>query len=475
MKKKTSLPIILGYIYIVLPILIFIIGYCNIPTAVIGTLIICISFYFMCKNTPKIWIPSTKKEILWLILTAIICFIWVYSSGIGALVFQNLDHNCRNPIFEYMVTENWPVISETRTFILTYYIGFWFPAAVIGKLFNSIQIGYYTQVFWAFCGVFLTIYYILACVKKKNLIPVLIFIFFSGLDIIGSILLFDGQHNPFILTRHLEWWFHGFQFSSMTTQLYWVFNQAIPAWIITMLLFNEKNNKNIIFIYSCLLICSSLPAFGVLPFVIWWGIKNGENNLKNIFKIQNLIKSIQTGVSFQNIIGGIFISVVSYTYLSNNLSGAVRYIQTVNIYYWLIWFLLFFMLEAGFYLICIFYTHKKEPLYYICTLSLLIFPFIHIGYSADFCMRASIPALVILCLFIIQALESSEFVKKKVLYGLLIILLAIGSITPIHEISRTVINTSRGIIKQPPALEGSNFFGYTENNSFLKYFGKFKN
>ena len=31
-------------------------------------------------------------------------------------------------------------------------------------------------------------------------------------------------------TTYLEWW-TDFQFSGFTTQLFWVFNQAIPAWV----------------------------------------------------------------------------------------------------------------------------------------------------------------------------------------------------------------------------------------------------
>lgn len=471
MESKSSFFVILGYVYVLLPILIFFIGYCNIPTAIIGTLVILIGFYFLNKNAPELWIPNNKKEVILLLVTALLCFIWVYSSGIGALVFQNMDHNCRNPIFENLVNMQWPVLSEDGTKILTYYIGFWMPAAVIGKIFNSIQIGYYAQVVWAFIGVFLTLYYVLSNLKNKTLLPVIIFIFFSGLDILGCILT-KYPYNP--ITIHLEWWFPGFQFSSFTTQLYWVFNQAIPAWVITMLLFSEKNNKNIVLIYSCMFLCSTLPAIGIFPMAFWWGIQNGENDLKKVFTFNHIINSLKSGLTLTNLVFGLFITYVCYAYLSNNISGSSTGSVGAqhDIIFMILWICLFFLFEAGIYILCIFRTQKKNPLFYICVLSLLCYPFFKIGSSSDFCMRATIPALIILYFFIIKALENTEFLKKKYLTCVLISALLIGSVTPIHEMARTVILTSLNFRKIKSNLQGNNFYGYIENNKFLKYFGK---
>ena len=252
MESKSSFFVKLGYVWIVLPIIIFFIGYCNLYTSIIGTTLILVASYFLFKSAPKLWIPQNKKEWLLMVFVGIISFAWVYSSGIGAFVYQNSDHMCRNPIFELMVGQNWPVVDLNRNAILTYYTGFWFVPAVVGKIFNSINIGYIAQVIWASLGVFIFIYYFLASLIKKNLTAVLIVILFSGLDIVGK-LIFDPEFiKNYDITFHLEWWSFYYQFSSLTSQLYWVFNQAIPAWIITMLLYNEKNNKNIVIIYSCI-------------------------------------------------------------------------------------------------------------------------------------------------------------------------------------------------------------------------------
>ena len=469
MNRTSSIFSILGYIYVALPILIFFIGWCNPITAIIGTLVILMSLYFAIKNAPQLWVPENKKQIWFLISLFIIALVWAYSSGIGALVFQNSDHSCRNPIFEYLVTEPWPVAHAEHPAILTYYIAFWLPSAIIGKIFNSIQIGYYSQILWAAIGIFLFFYYVLAGLRKKNYIPIIIFIFFSGLDIVGTFITLQFANITNIVS-HLEWWTWTFQFSSMTTQLFWVFNQAIAAWVLVPLLSLEKNNKSIGFLYSCLFLHSTLPAIGMFPFILYWCLKNGKKRL-SVFELKPAFLSLLT---FQNIIGSIVVFIVCYSYLSSNIAGGNFKILIFDNYrIFIIWLLTFFLLEAGIFLLAINKIYRKKLIYYITWLCLLAYPFIKVGYGEDFCMRATIPALVILYLMICKTLESRYYMKKcKGAFTVLVIALFIGSITPIHEFARTIIYTRNGITKVQPELGFRNFYGWKQDNKFLKYFGK---
>lgn len=471
MNKTSNIFARLGYLYLVIPILIFFIGWCNLPTAIIGSIVIIVSLYFSFKNAPQLWLPQSKKQIMFLISIFIISLIWVYLSGIGALVFQNGDHNCRNPIFEMLVTEHWPVYHSEQPAVLTYYIAFWLPSAIVGKLFNSIQIGYYFQILWASLGIFLFFYYILALLRKKNYIPVLIFIFFSGLDIVGVILKLQID-NFFNLSSHIEWWSSIFQFSSMTTQLFWVFNQAIATWLIVPLLSLEKNNKSIGFLYACLFLHSTLPAIGIFPFILYWCFKNGQKKIT----VANFKSAFLSLFTFQNTIGAILVFVVCYLYLSSNISGGNinTILYLINDYKtFFVLFITFFFLEAGIYFIAISKIYYKKIIYYIALFCLLIYPFITIGFSADFCMRASIPALVVLYILIVKAIEKRYYYKKCVISCVILILaLSIGAITPIHEFYRTIKMTGMGITKIKSDMTFRNFYGYEQNNKFLKYFGK---
>ena len=128
-----------------------------------------------------------------------------------------------------------------------------------------------------------------------------------------------------------------------------------------------------IFIYSCMFLCSTLPAMGLLPILIWWGFRNGENDVKIVFTKSHIINAVKSGLTFQNIAGGFFITLVSHSYLSNNLSGGISYFMHFNFKFFVIWFLLFFMLEAGLYILCIAKQQYKNPLFWICLVLLLIF------------------------------------------------------------------------------------------------------
>ena len=99
---------------------------------------------------------------------------------------------------------------------------------------------------WTALGVW--IFYSLVCsyLKKFKAWPLVLFFAFSGLDIISWFLRGNGLAD----SMHIEWSIPNFQYSSFLTQLFWVFNQAIPAWIITILILLQKNNRNIVFLIS---------------------------------------------------------------------------------------------------------------------------------------------------------------------------------------------------------------------------------
>ncbi len=472
MQKSSKLFVILSYLYLILPILIFILTWCNPLVSILGFIIILSGTYFLFKNANSLWFPSSKKEWIILVFLFVIASIWVCSSGIGALVFQNSDHECRNFIFELLVTQKFPVIFnyDNVPYFMTYYIGFWLPSAFIAKIFgNNVQLGYYLQVIWATIGIFLVFYYILSFFKNKNILPIIIFIFFSGLDFLGAKLV-GFPTNP---VSHLEWWYPDYQFSSFTTQLYWVFNQAIPAWLVTMVILKEENNKNILCLYSLAFLSATLPAIGMFPIVLYCLYKNSLKVKSFELSLDYFRTFIKSCCSYQNIICAFFIILVSLAYLTGNISGSQKAFSYFDIFELLKFLLYFFLLEVGLYLILIWKFNKKEPLFYIALVSLLIYPFIKVGISNDFCMRATIPALIILFLLIIKTLFYSDILKYKKILIALIICLLFGAITPIHEMTRTIVCTKLGMKKiRVNDSFGSNFFAYADNNFFYKYMGK---
>ena len=68
----------------------------------------------------------------------------------------------------------------------------------------------------------------------------------------------------------------------------------------------------------------------------------------------------------------------------------------------------FILLEFGIYAILVVRKYKKNPLFYVTIVSLMIFPFFKMGYSTDFTMRASIPAIFMMYIFCIKFLMEEK-------------------------------------------------------------------
>lgn len=127
----------------------------------------------------------------------------------------------------------------------------------------------------------------------------------------------------------MEWWAVLFQYSSFTTTLFNVFNQSILAWIVTLIILDQKNLRNILFIYSTMLFNGPFPFIGLVPIVIFKIIdlvKQNEFNI-DIIKKNALIQQTtiflknEKIISFQNLIGGGFLLLIGLSFLFLNVGN----------------------------------------------------------------------------------------------------------------------------------------------------------
>ena len=129
----------ISYIYLIVPFVIFALcwlkPYYGIPLCM--TIIAC--FVRIIKRgkqseCEKLF-AKTNLKVVGVILLIIV--LWVCMSGIGGLAYQTKDHAWRNTLFEILIQKKWPVIQnviiegETVTRGISYYIGFWLPAAAL--------------------------------------------------------------------------------------------------------------------------------------------------------------------------------------------------------------------------------------------------------------------------------------------------------------------------------------------------------
>ncbi len=474
-KKRIWLSLLL-YLYLALPTLIFMIGwlkwYFAFPFGMLTAFACVRAFTVSMRNED--FVPEPADISTFLKALALI-IVWVYLSGIGGWCFQNRDHGTRNAIFRALVEYDWPVVSHDGSRGLIYYIGFWLPAACIGKLLG-LEAGYAAQVIWAVAGIFIV--YVLICVyrHKVDLWPVIFLIFFSGLDYVGAWILGEEELLNLRLAEHLEWWAIDFQYTSMTAQLFWVFNQAIPAWVSTILILTQKDCKNMLFILSLTMLSSTIPFVGMIPIVLYlYG--------KRVAEDRNHWKEIRT---FQNIVGVLVIGGCVFLYLIGNRSGGMIGQDNASLIVRepaaaLLRYLLFFLLEFGIYLYFICRYRKRDSLVYLVTAILLLCPFIKVGEGHDFCMRASVPALFILMLLCMETLEKIRQEGKKYLLAVYCVVLLLGSVTAFNEIHRSVKITywrvTNGESVRYPEIgiekelfQYGNFSGEAPDSVFYRYF-----
>lgn len=402
-----------------------------------------------------------------LIAVIVITFVYLIFCGIGRLWAQSSDILWRNAIFRDIIVRDWPVYYDKCDGALCYYIGVWLPAAIPGKIVYFFSGS--SEVAFTVGNIFFLIYYTFGLTivilllsmyfkaeKAKQIFLIVIgFILFSGMDILGVFVI----EPDFVFSdMHLEWW-SGFQYSSLTTCLCWVFNQALIPWICMLLLLHEKRISNYVFIGMACLFCGPFPFIGYLVYAVTLGFKR----LIEMLKAKKGKQFASETFSISNICAALLIFPFIGSYLTSNafmsekdLEGSVAYFLTWDSSYYLV-YAIFVMFEFGIFALLIFKANKKSCLYYVTILQLLLYPFIDVGVNSDLTMRASIPAIFMMFVLCYQYLftnsaiipvkeselkgmsKTDRFIAKtNIVYLTLVLCLAIGAVTPGVEFARGI-------------------------------------
>ena len=440
-------------VYMALPLFLFIGGWLKWPYALLAGAAVLTGLLCAIKSAAreKRTLSIKPWELAVLILAVLL---WTYLGGLNGLFYQSSDWNWRNAVYHDLIDRAWPVIYPEKDSALSYYIGFWLPSALLAKLAGMIggavwawRVGRGALWLWAVLGLTITILMLMALVgadtKRKRAASVLVFIFFSGLDIVGAFLSGRIELVTAADTLHLEWWMpDGKQFSSITTCLYWVFNQSIVSWMAVMLFLCEEDERNYVFIALACLCCGPLPCVGLAVCMVvrcgqrvWCAWRSGEGRqaVRTVFSAGNLIAllgAVPLGLYY-----------LSNMAISHTAGSSLPLTARLANYFGARSFWAFFVLEAGIWLALLGWEHRREALFYGVAISLLLIPFFHLGTSEDFCMRASIPAVMILMVwcaryFCTRPPVRSMTRRARLRFAALIVAFLIGAATPCMEIYR---------------------------------------
>ncbi len=397
-------------------------------------------------------------------ISLLIIMVWVYLSGIGGGAFQNTDFHIRNAIFRDLITHTWPVhyyantTLSTQPYYLIYYIGYWLPAALVGKLTNwtFANIALYI---WTVIGIFLVLQLISFKIKLTLPKSILLLVFFSGMDALGvliSMIAQPGMYNilwPPIYS--IEWWIYGYQFSSFSTQLFWVFNQAVPTWICMALLITQRERSWLFLNWALCCFFAPLPALGMIPYALLKvpeRVFNPEEfHLTSLQKpfpsiAKSLFEDIKSCLSLENVFGGGSVLIITFLYFCNNYQAEVQALPDQDGVRWVALILLIFF-EGGFLWWVLRKNNQSNLNWILVGILLITVPLIHIGAAQDFCMRGSIPTLLYLFIFTADRIS----MPRSSLRTFVIILFIIGSYTAVTELYRSIYRTADYFIHPPSA------------------------
>lgn len=388
---------------------------------------------------------AIRRRHLWMI--GAVCLVWLVLAGIGGILRQDYDWDKHNVMLNSLIAKPWPTVYTIyqEQLPLIYYVGYYLPPALVGKVAG--WIGANIALFlWSLAGLLMAVAWFCILVRRVSFSVLLIFVFFSGLDIIGwQFASYGGIWNAGKATwYHIEPWTGIWQYSAATTLLFWVPHQALSGWIITGILVYclvVLRRRDLVLLPAGLsAFWSPFIAIGILPYLIIDFLTDSEPWGKRVRRMISLPNA-----------AGLFALAMTAFYLSARLTVGSPVIVTNSFTGWslptyegpvmlaLLFLLLFCLLEFGLYALILYAggavrDRRWRWMLHSTVLTLCLLPWFKYGAFNDLVMRASIPALFVLAVIVAQILHDRS-AARWVRFSLATVLLA-GAVTPGVEIAR---------------------------------------
>jgi len=353
--------------------------------------------------------------------------------GEGRLFYANTDWQVRDAVLRDLSRYAWPFAyaEADGTSILRAPLGMYLVPAVAGKAFGAAAADVALLLrHSAMLAILLALGTLLFPSGRARLGALAVFLAFSGLDVVGQIIVdaLTGATMP----DHLESW-AGIQFSSHITQAFWVPQHALAGWIVAclFLLWKEARLPLGLFLAAVPLVglWSPLALMGALPFAVLAGVRTIADRALRPADI--LLPAVATVLASPGLL-----------YLTAGGGVVGIHLTALPIGRWL----MFELVEIAPFVAAIAMlgaaTGRNRATFATILACLLAMPFIQVGNSVDFTMRASIPALAILAVLTARALQSvsaGDTVERRAWRAGLLVALAIGSVTGLFEIRRSLV------------------------------------
>ena len=463
-KLNLSIIMILGYLYLILPYMIFLITWVKYFISIPSLILVIIATYFTIKDTKKHYNILYNFNLFSLILLFIIITVWVIILGVGNICLPSGDTIYgRYAVFKDLIEFPFPIIYPENGYGFVYYFAHWIIPAIFGKIFNY-NVANIILILWTSLPLFLTLIllsiYLNKIKTKQIFIILLIFILFVPPSLIFHK---EGNFGKGVLTT----------FATSFLIICNIFNQGPAIYLMSILFLLQKNSFNFAFLGLSIMLYSPYATLGIIPFMIAKAIieiSADKNELKNIFSVSNILSSIS-----------IFPILLLYFSSTATKSDGLRFVLTD---YPVLYLIELFMIKFGIIFILLFKYNKKNYLFYVSLFTLIAVSLIQ--YSGDHNFhRTNITALFFLSIFLTDYFIN-HFNENSLRKYLLLIIFILGILRG-HHIKDDQIDFYLEQIKSfgkvniedmavnktfNTKLPSSQFFKDTDNSVFFKFIAK---
>jgi hypothetical protein len=421
-----------AFLYVLAPCLVFLIGWItpavSYPLAAIYTWT-CVRFL---ANKEGALARGPDPSVIFVAM--LFAGLWVSVGGIGHFFYANpFDWLPRFALARDLTEYSWPVsyLNNGQQFLLRAPLGYYLFPALGAKISG---LGWLDIILFCWTTLGVSLFFLLVSprtISWQGAAALVLFMFASGADVIGY---FKQFHSLPILGEHIEWWNVSRQYSSNTTLLFWVPNHTIAAWIASALL--VRNFADAVFVsrglpllLAPLALWSPLSAAGFLPVFL-------AAVLRHCNDAQFLMRLARTGIVC--LITGLPV-VLYLTHGIANVPIEGKVASRVGINYFAD-IALFLMVEIAIFARAAL-AFERNLLRFVSVFVVVVLPFLNVGNNNDLAMRASIPALAVIWITLLDELIFKKIEpERRLLAGVVALFWLIGVVTPFQEFFRGFSN-----------------------------------
>lgn len=466
--------------YLAAPALVFCLGWLELAAGGTLSALLLAALFGAVRALPVS--PAADRSagaLVWLLVLAIA---WSALGGAGHLAYANIDWRTRDAVYADMIFGAWPPAYGAESgvaLVLRSATGFFLVPALAAKLAG---VGLAPLLLLTWCVVGVLLFLLMLPLPRRfghRLVWLsLLVVVFSGMDY-PAILLVHG-HAP-LFPLPLEWW-RPWTYTSLSGQLFWAPNHALPLWLGMLLLYRHRDSANLpalgLLMLPLLLLWTPF-AVGLVPWyflAVWKRCASLSAALRATSGLQwlaalpflalMLAYLSRPGVEATPIlIGPVDASANSGAATWSTLDMLVAYVQFAAFEFGLLAMLLRPRL-----------IEQRQALGVAVAL-LLLLPLMRIGPSNDWMLRISTPCLIVLLILVLAEFDNPASGRRDRLRRTgLMVALGLGAITPGFEVARALIwnrtppNYGQTLVEQQKGYLAPHYIGRLDHAALQRVF-----